>query len=144
MPEALGRCYPVAEQLFEFLRLRVTSLLLTRPKDLPVDADFPDASAPRDERYPTQFVDEGRQQFLSHPRATQEEAALAAVFDFDTGLGHSIRAGTKHAVSERYAQKPWLVRLDRYVSKIRIDRLLVFLRYNHSMHPVSNGWLSRA
>ena len=75
---------PVADPLFEFLDFGKATFCLTRPNRLTVDPDLEKAAGPiGNERYPTQLLFEGGEQFLSHPSGAQEPPALGAVLDLD-------------------------------------------------------------
>ena len=76
------------DELLEFLGIGIAAFLFARPDQFAVDAHFEDAALAGYEGHAAEFVDEGGEQFLRHPGATQEEAALAAIFDFDAGFCH--------------------------------------------------------
>jgi hypothetical protein len=82
--EILIRRDAVSNLLLQLLRLRETPFLLTGKDRLPIESNFKNPAPARDQRHLSDAVLKSSQQLLSHPRRSQEPAALSAVFNFQT------------------------------------------------------------
>jgi hypothetical protein len=84
MSELLAGGDAVTHALFEFLHFGKAALYAARPERFATGSDFKDPTGSGEQGQLSDFVLEREEQFLGHPRGTEEPAALSAVFNLDT------------------------------------------------------------